>query len=758
MRGTACFVDDMHAPDFAHALFLRSTRAHAKIKNINIISATALHSVLAVYTGADIERDGLGGIPWEVRPPGPAFADVPLGSPNAAANQPLIASQRTVYAGEIVAMVIAETLDAARHAIDRIEVDYEDLPVQNSLLDQTVDIWPKFHRNECFKFEMGDRSKVSDAFDLAHLVVTLTCKNQRISAAPLEPRSYIGSYETNDDRMHLRATAGKPHFARNTMASTVFRIAPEKISVETPDVGGGFGSKNILYPEACLVLWAAKRLHRTVKWTSSRSESLAADLPGRDQHGIGEMAFDRQGRILAYRARLVSNLGAYLAPRGVVPVRHSANALSSVYKIPALYVEARGLFTNTTPTCSLRGTGAPEMAFLTERLLDTAAARLGLTSVELRKINLLCASDMPYTTPHGIRYDSGNPLDCALKTEALADLATFPARRRESEMRGRLRGLGVVNGIEILNVFYDETVWLELKPDGTLLCRMGTQSSGQGHASIIGDLIARRLSCTPDQVTVVQGDTRIVPFGNGTGASRSTSAGGSAAIIAADRFIEAVSLLIARMNNASASDIRFDDGFWSVGEHRYDLEAVCRLAHATDTLADLCVTGTFKPTDGTYPYGCSICEVEIDPQTGDLTIPKYVTVHDVGCAISTQLIEGQVHGSTLQGLGQALREEIIFDASGQMITGSFMDYAMPLANMIPDEFISDHVEHPSPANPLGAKGVGESGTTTAPAALINAIIDALRPLGVEDIAMPATPMAIWHAIRNANQKREGETP
>jgi carbon-monoxide dehydrogenase large subunit len=286
---------------------------------------------------------------------------------------------------------------------------------------------------------------------------------------------------------------------------------------------------------------------------------------------------------------------------------------------------------------------------------------------------------------------------------------------------------------------------------------MGTQSSGQGHASVIAELIARRLSCTSDQIRVIQGDTRNVPFGNGTGASRSTSAGGSAAVIAAERFIEATSLLIARMTNASANDVRFDAGIWSVGERRYDLATLHRLALETDTLADLCVTGTFKPTDGTYPYGCSICEVEIDPQTGDLTIPKYVTLHDVGCAISPQLIEGQVHGSTLQGLGQALREEIIFDASGQMITGSFMDYAMPLASMIPHEFICGHVEHPSPANPLGAKGVGESGTTTAPAALINAIIDALRPLGVEDITMPATPKAIWNAIRNAKQTRGGKT-
>ncbi len=754
--GTARFVDDIQHTHLAHALFLRASRAHARILKIDTDAAGALPGVLAIFTGADIEAEKLGGIPWEVRPPGRVFESVPLGSPDATASQPLIASERIVYCGEIVAMVVSTDLHRARQALDMIEVTYDDLPVQISLTRQVVDIWPGFIGNECFRFEMGDAAAVTTALGSAHAVVSLTCHNQRISAAPLEPRAYIGSYFAADDRMHLQASAGKPHFARNTMAHAVFHVPRERISVETPDVGGGFGAKNILYPEECLVVWAAKKLGKSVKWVASRSESLSVDLPGRDQLCFGEMAFDKAGRILGYRARLTSNLGAYLAPRGVVPVRHSANALSSVYNIPALHVEATGVFTNTTPTCSLRGTGAPEMAFLTERLMDLAAARLGLDRMSIRTTNMLGAADMPYMTAHGIRYDSGDPLACALEAQALAKLTTFAERRRASEQGGRLRGIGIANGIEILNVFYDETSWLELREDGSLLCRMGTQSSGQGHASVIADLISRKLCCPRERVIVLQGDTRIVPFGNGTGASRSTSAGGSAAYLAAGSFIDAAASLISRVNHIGVDEVEFYDGMWRIHNLSYDLDAIHALAMENDALTELSVCGTFQPRDGTYPYGCSICEVEIDPETGALAILKYVSVHDVGCAISPPLIEGQVHGSTLQGLGQAMCEQIIFDASGQMITGSFMDYALPIASMSPEEFVTAHIEIPSPGNPLGAKGVGESGTTTAPPALINAIIDALGPLGVTDIAMPATPMAIWKAIQNGTTAKEEE--
>ena len=757
LRGEARFVDDINLPGTTHALFYRSPRAHALIRSIDIDSARASPGVIAIFTGADIVADALGGIPWEVRPPGAPFEGVPMGSPDAAANQPLMACDRTVYVGEIVAMVIAEQIWQAQAALDLIEVEFEELPAQVSLFEHAIDIWPTFVDNTCFRFEMGDEAAFEKALASAHLVVEHACHNQRISAAPMEPRAYIGWFDSIADVFHLKASAGKPHFARNTMATNVFRVPSDRIVVETPDVGGGFGAKNILYPEECLVVWAAKKVGQAVKWVASRSESFGADLAGRDQHGAGQMIFDQDGLIRGYRVTLISNLGAYLAPRGVVPVRHSANALSSVYKIPTLHVAATGVFTNTTPTCSLRGTGAPEMAFLTERILDMAAEKLGMDSIALRRRNLLHAADMPYVTPHGVRYDSGDPLAAADHAARLAAMETLPLRRAESKARGRLRGLGVANGIEILNVFYDETVWLDFCEDGRLLCRAGTQSSGQGHASVIADLIADELGCDPGRISLLQGDTQKIAFGNGTGASRSTSAGGSAALIAARNFIANAGAWLARMHNLAPQDVNFRNGVWRWGEKSCDLDALHALARQTDALAELSVSGTFKPKDGTYPYGCSICEVEVDPETGVLEILNYVSVHDVGRAISPQLLEGQVHGSTLQGLGQALCEQMIFDLHGQLLTGTFMDYAMPVAGCIPHRFESAHLEIASPGNPLGAKGVGESGTTTAPPALINAIIDALRPLGVKDLAMPATPMTIWKAIQaSRNEKKNGE--
>jgi carbon-monoxide dehydrogenase large subunit len=374
--------------------------------------------------------------------------------------------------------------------------------------------------------------------------------------------------------------------------------------------------------------------------------------------------------------------------------------------------------------------------------------------MELRQRNLLSAADMPYTTPHGIRYDSGDPRAAADAAIALADVHGFASRRAESESRGMLRGIGIANGIEILNVFYNETAWLELRPDGSLLCRMGTQSSGQGHATVYAQLVSEQIGIEIESVTVAQGDTRDIAYGNGTGASRSLSAGGSAAVIAARVFVEAASALVAEMEGCPIGDVSASNGLWQVaGTNRsYGLGDLARLAGEKQALERLAVEGMFKPTDGTYPYGCDICEVEVDPETGEVAIMSFACVHDVGRAINHAIIDGQVHGSTLQGLGQALLEHLSYDPQGQLLTGSFMDYAMPTAGIAPRIFRTGHLEIASPANPLGAKGVGESGTTGAPPALINAIIDALSPLGVEDIAMPATPFRIWKAIQRAGER------
>lgn len=760
LRGQGRFVADIAPENVSYAVFLRSPRAHAKITRIDADKAKRLPGVLGLYLGSDIRKDGLGGVPWEVRPPGARFQQAALGSPEAASDQPLIASDVVRFAGEIVAMVVADSQHGAIDAAEAINIEYEDLPVQvDPSARKGSSIWPDFPDNECFSFEMGDSHAVEQAMAAAHVRVEYACRNQRISAAPMEPRAYIGYFDPVQDAYLLQASAGKPHFARNTMASHVFRIDRERISVETPDVGGGFGAKNILYPEECLVIWAARKVARPVKWVSTRAESLQVDLAGRDQHCLGEMAFDAQGKIIAYRATLTSNLGAYLAPRGVVPVRHSANAMSSVYKMPALHVTARGVFTNTTPTCSLRGTGAPEMAYLTERIIDIAAERMQLDPVDLRRRNLLDSSDMPYVTPHGIRYDSGDPKQTADEAIRLADLEGYRDRKERSRQQGKLRGLGVANGIEILNVFYDETAWLEVLPDGNLLCSMGTQSSGQGHATVYADIIAERLKVPRERIRVLQGDTRRILFGNGTGASRSLSSGGSAASIVAMKFAEAVATFLAGKFNYSSDEIQFANGLWTISStnHAYTFDDVCSIARKDGQLALLSATGVFSPKDGTYPYGCDVCEVEVDPDTGEVQVVSYVAVHDVGKAMNIAIIDGQVHGSTVQGLGQALLEQLEFDNLGQLINGSFMDYAMPTASFCPPAFVTGHVEIPSPANPLGAKGVGESGTTGAPPAVMNAIANALQCSSAHDIQMPATPLKIWQAMRGTGAKRRLES-
>ena len=756
LRGTASFIADLVLPNKSRAVFLRATQAHARIVRIDTRTAAAAPGVLRVLTGADVTAAGLGGVPWEVRPPGERFKDIPLGSPAGAAPQPLIAHDRVRYVGEIVAMVVAETHLQAQDACELIEVEYDPLPVVSDIrtaLEDAARVWPDFAGNIAFTIENGTAAAVDEAMASAHLCVRFDCHNNRIAGAAIEPRGYIGCYDAQAHHYLLHACAAKAHPIRNTIADRVLHVPRQSVDVKVPSIGGGYGTKNVLYPEECLVLWAAHLVARPVKWIGSREEAFLTDMAGRDQDDSGEMAFDADGRILAFRARCVSNLGAYLAPRGVVPVRNSGNVMSSVYRMPLMHFEGTGVFTNTCPTCSLRGSGQPEMAFLIESLLDRAAIKLGLASIELRRRNILSASDFPYRTPFGLTYDTGDPRAVMDEAARMADLPGFPERQRHSEANGKLRGIGFANCIEALVVFYEEKAWLRLDADGSIECMLGTQSSGQGHATAYAQIVAGRLGVPLSDVRIVQGDTARIETGNGTGASRSMSSGGSALSLGADDLILRGRLLLADLLDKDLKQIVFRDGAWEVAQMNlhFTPTGLAEAAVKAGRLDELAATGVFNPPDGTFPYGCHVCEVEVDPETGDVGIMNYCSVHDVGLAINPVMIEGQVSGGTVQGLGQALLEHAVYDDAGQMLTASFMDYGMPRANLMP-VMQSAIVEIASANNPLGAKGVGESGTLGAPPALINAVLDALRTLGVESVGMPATSARIWAAIWAAKPK------
>ena len=755
LRGNGCYVADLTLTGEVHCVFVRSAHAHARLRIIDTSAAQASSGVLRVLTGADVVAAGLGGIPWEVRPPGARFEKVPMGSPLGTMPQPLMAFDRVRYAGEIVAMVVAHTRWQAQQGAEMVRVEYVPervIDTMESAMEAASAIWPDFPDNVCFRFEKGDAGTVTQALAGAPVRVRFQCHNNRIAGVPIEPRGYIGSYDAKKLTYLLHACAAKPHPVRDTIARYVLKIDKECIDIRVPDIGGGFGVKNVLYPEECLVLWAAREVGQPVKWIGTREEIFLSDMAGRDQQDHGEMAFDNAGHILAFRARCVSNLGAYLAPRGVVPIRNSGNVMTSVYRIPHMHFEALGIFTNTTPTCSLRGSGQPEMAYLVERLINRAAAKLGLEPAEIRRRNILTAADFPYRTPFGLTYDTGNPaavMESALDRAALVD---FPQRRHASEARGKLRGLGISNCIEALVVFYEEKAWLKLLPDGRLECLLGTQSSGQGHATAFAQIVAGKLGVSLETVSILQGNTARIPDGNGTGASRSISSCGSALALAVDDLIARGRACLARLLDKSEDSIIFRDGAWELAQMNlhFTLRELADSAAEAGVLDGLQAVGVFSPPDGTFPYGCHICEVEVDRQTGAFDIQNYCSTHDVGFAINPALIDGQVHGGTALGLGQAMIEHIVYDAAGQMLTASFMDYGILRAAQVP-HMDSTFKEIPSTNNPLGAKGVGESGALGAPPALINALLDALIPLGVTDIQMPATPARVWAAIEAARQ-------
>lgn len=740
--GGRFFADEPAPPGTLHLVFHRAPHAHARILGIDSTAALAVPGVVAVLTGADLLADGVKGIPWEVRPPG-SPADWPMGDPRAAAPQPAMPANLVRFVGEAVAAVLAETPHAARDGAEALVVEWEALPAAATTAEAAAEgaprIWPERAGNRAFTITLGDAAATEAAFARAAHVVELTLQNPRMAGVALEPRGALAT-PLPEGRYELWTPAGKPHPLRDTLCDAVLGWPRERLRVHVGQIGGGFGVKNVLYPEQVVTLWASAKLQRPVRWAADRSESFLADIQGRDQVNRAALALDEQGKILALRLHSLAGLGAYLAPRGVVPPLHGLKILAGGYHLPLAHAVVEGIHSNAVPTCSFRGAGQPEILYVVERLMEAAATRLGLDTAELRARNLLRAEDLPRKTIAGATYDAMD-LPAMLRAALLAaDRGSFAARRDAAAARGRRLGFGLSVCVEACGFGFAEGAELRVGSDGIITLLIGTQSSGQGHATSYARLIAEALGLAPDQVRLVQGDTDAIAAGNGTGACRSLTVGGSAAHLAAIALEQKARAAAAARFEVDAADIVREGGDYLVaGTDR-------RVAFATlAALGGLDAQARFTPRDYTYPAGIHIAEVEIDPETGFAALTRYTGVHDVGRAVSPHIVVGQLQGGVALGIGQALGEHVHHDAGGQMLTASLMDYRALRADDLPALAIT-LTGAPTALNPIGAKSVGEAGPVAAPPAILHAALDALRPLGVTQLDMPLTPARIWAAI------------
>jgi aerobic carbon-monoxide dehydrogenase large subunit len=758
ITGHGNYVDDIQLPRQTYAFMLRSPHAHASIAAIDAAAALSVPGVLAVFTGEDLARDGIGPIPCL------SALTNRDGSPSVLPPHPAIARGRLRHVGDTVAMVVAENAAAARDAAELIAIDYEPLPASidtaHALDPGQPQVWDEAPGNLCFDWEVGDRSGVERTLAGARHRISLELVNNRIVVNSMEPRGAIGEYDPGEDSYTLWSSTQGSHFVRNLLADSVFKIPENRIRVVTRDVGGGFGMKLFLYPEHILVLWAAKKVGRPVKWTPDRADAFMTDTQGRDNVTRLELALDDELRFQALDVGLIANMGAYLsnfAPE--IPTASGAVMHSGVYAIPAIHVGVKGVFTNTVPVDAYRGAGRPEAAYAIERLVDYAARQLALPPEELRRRNFIKPEAMPYQTALGLNYDSGEfarNLDQAL---AAADLAGFPGRRNEARAR-RYRGLGHAVYIEQSGFPPDEFAELRFDQSGSLMILMGTQSSGQGHQTAYTQLAAERLGIDPDKVRVLQGDTAAISFGRGTGGSRSIPVGGASLVQAADKLIAKGRRIAAHLFEAAEADVEFADGVFSVSgtDRRLGIEEVARAAfdparQAPGVEPGFDESGHFTPPQPTFPNGCHVCEVEIEPDTGHIDILRYLVVDDFGTVINPLLLAGQVQGGVAQGVGQAMLERTVFDPeTGQLLTGSLTDYCIARAEDLPAiEFAYNIV--PCRTNPLGVKGAGEAGAIGAPPALVNAVVDALAELGIEHLDMPLTPERVWQAIQAAQPRQ-----
>jgi aerobic carbon-monoxide dehydrogenase large subunit len=751
LTGRGRYVADIDLARQAHAVFIYSTHAHALIRAIDKSAAEQMPGVLAVLTGADWAADGLGTLDPEV------MAEDMGGPAGFRTKHPPLAQGRVRHVGERVAVVITETEAQGRDAAERVSVDYEVLPAVVRAEDAVRTGAPVVHdgavNNTSFTMQMGNPSAVDAAFARAHHVTRLSLLNNRLTAVTMEPRGCIGDYDPGTRRWTLYSSTQNVHGTRQILAHQILHVPERRIRVVARDVGGGFGMKGNVYPEEAVVLWAAHRVGRPVKWIPSRSEALLGDYEARDQQVSAELALDADGRFLALRWTGSHNAGAYIEGAGIVMIVFSLKLASTVYDIPAVSVTSSLVFTHTAPTVPYRGAGRPEAVYIMERLVDRAAHEMQIDPAELRKKNLIRSDTYPYETRTGWIYDSGNYAGALVKCQALADWDGYAARRAQSQAAGQLRGRSITYYVDNTGVF-NERMELRFDPSGEVTILAGTLSHGQGHETSYAQMVADWLGMPLDKIHLLQADTDEVAIGRGTYASRSMMIGGSALRAAADEVIEHGKRFAAHFMEANAADIAFADGAFTIAgtDRSMPIEQIAQMSFIPVGLpSELGVglqgAGAFNPDMPSFPNGCHICEVEIDPETGEATLDRYTVVDDVGNVINPLLAKGQIMGGVAQGAGQALLEDVVYDRdSGQLLTGSLMDYGIPRADTVPRINI-DFSPVPSPTNPLGAKGVGEGGTVASTPTVMNAILDALAPLGVNDVPMPATPERVWRAIR-----------
>ena len=763
VTGQGCYSDDFNLPGQAYAQLVRSPHAHARILRVDATAALGVPGVLAVLIGRDAEADGLAPIPHRPVPTNPN--EFPLGGRDGSsifvAPHPVLPTDVVRFVGEPVAVVIAESAAAALDGVERMVVDYEPLPAVTATRAAgeagAPVLWKEAGSNVCVDSVAGDAAAADAAFARAAHVVRLDTWVPRITGVPMEPRAALGVWDEASGRYTLYAGSGGVVRHKGDLAE-ILRVPETAVRVVAREVGGNFGTRNSFYPEFALVAWAARRLRRPVKWTATRHEAFLTDYQARDLVSAMELALDADGNFLALRGTNTNNVGAHAVT--FVPLNKGRELSTSVYRVPVAGVRGRAVLSNTSPLAAYRSAGRPQAMFVIERLIDLAARRHGFDRLALRRRNLVAPEAMPYTNPFGIVYDSGAYAAAQDRATALADWSGFEMRRREARQRGRYRGIGLGNYIEIATGAPRERAQITVRPEGLVDVVIGTLSAGQGHETSFGQLIVEWLGMEPEQVRLVTGDTDLVPVGGGSHSGRSMRLGGVVMAKAADAIVEKGRQLAAWLLEAAPADIEFAARRFSVKgtDRSVDLFAVAAAALRPDAPAALRgpLEATCDETVSTpsFPYGCAVCEVEVDPETGVVEIVHYTSVDDVGRAINPLIVDGQTHGAIAQGVGQAVWEECRYDAeTGQLHSASFMDYAMPRADMLP-AFATEISEVPSTSNPLGLRGGGEGGATPALAAVVNAVVDALAELGVEHIEIPVTPERVWEAIRAATGRSD----
>ena len=763
ITGSGKYTDDLVVPNMVYAAIVRSTHAHARIRGIDTSEAQAVKGVLAVFTGEDITKSGIPG----VVPVGWLLPDIKTPA------HPVLASETVRYVGDAVAVVVAEDQYTVRDAADLVNVDYETFPVvtnpAQTIEENSPQLHPEAPNNIAFDWEIGDKGSTEEAFSKAAKTVEISIRNNRLIPHAIEPRSTLASYDDATDKLTVWMTSQNPHVHRLLMSLASLGLPEHKIRVIAPEVGGGFGSKIHHYPDEVITCWCSMQLHRPVKWTATRSEASLTDAHGRDHVTKAELALDDAGRILGLRAKTFANMGAYLSTFGpLIPTYLHATLLSGQYDIPAIYCQVIGTFTNTTPVDAVRGAGRPEATFIIERLMDLASETTGLSPVEIRQLNFISPDAFPYQTQVALQYDSGNYLPTLDKALEMADYDNLLSdQKRRLKEGGNLLGIGLCTYIEACGLAPSAVVgslgaqagqWesgeIRIHPTGAVTVYTGSSSHGQGHATTFAQIVADRLGVDLENIEVIHGDTDEVHFGWGTYGSRSAAVGGSALAVSSEKVIEKGRKIAAHLLEASEEGVVFEDGqFFVQGapDKSQSIAEIALQAHLAHNLPEgiepgLNATTFYDPSNFTYPFGTHVCVVEIDPETGVVKFLRYIAVDDVGNVINPMIVDGQIHGGIAHGIAQALWEEAVYDENGQLITGEFLDYVLPKAHMLPPYELERTVT-PCPHNPLGVKGVGETGAIASPAAVVNAVMDALKPFGIKHLDMPLTPEKIWQALQ-----------